>query len=102
MVAALVENGRRGDEARTSLATAGRLFAPQHLCVEVVHSLRGLVMARKLETASADEAFTEFGSLTLRLFLVAGSTLDRVWPSRRDRNARCASCADGNKSEVHT
>lgn len=62
MVEALI-----GRDADTELfdAVAGDVSAPHLLDVEVLSVLRGLVLARKLDAAAADEARRDYFALTI-------------------------------------
>lgn len=87
VVAALVESGRRGDESRNALASGGRLHAPQHLPLEVVHTLRGMALGKKLTAEAAEAALGSFAGLTVKLVPTVGAVLERVWGLRHNITA---------------
>ncbi|MGI8307883.1 type II toxin-antitoxin system VapC family toxin [Saccharopolyspora hattusasensis] len=87
MVAALVESDQRGGLARSALATGGRLCAPGHFPLEVVHVIRGLAMAKKISANAASDAVAAFAEFTFRLIPASGALLDRVWELRHNVTA---------------
>lgn len=59
----------------------GELMAPQLLDIEVLSSLRGLVIGRKLELPAADRARNILQSFTISRF-DTGPFLNRIWELR--------------------
>lgn len=81
LVSALVDDGLRGKHAREVLREDPRWAAPAILPVEVVASLRGLVLGRKLGVDRATEAVTALGQIVLDQ-LDPLTLTTRVWELR--------------------
>jgi predicted nucleic acid-binding protein len=79
--------GRPGDQRLVDrLGADGDLHAPHLLDVELLHALRGLVMAGELSEDRAADARADFADLTIVRYehsLLA----DRIWELRRNLTA---------------
>lgn len=87
IVASLTDPDDGGQRARGYLVADGRVYAPPHLSVEVMHTLRGLALARKLSASGAEAALSVFQELAFRSIPLHGVLLDRVWELRHNITA---------------
>jgi predicted nucleic acid-binding protein len=81
LVAALVDDGPQGKHARGALREDPRWAAPAILPIEVVASMRGLVLGGKLGVDRAEEAVTALGQVVLDQ-LDPLTLTKRVWALR--------------------
>lgn len=81
VVSALVDDGASGAAARTTLSRDPHWVAPDHLVVEVVSAVRGLLLGGKLGAGRADEAVAALGTFEIEL-VPLGPVLDAVWRMR--------------------
>lgn len=86
LVPALVENTPRGVRARDVLASDTRWAAPSHLLIEVVSTLRGLVLGAKLDPAAGAAAVQDAGRLVIDELDLRAS-LPRIWQLRANLTA---------------
>jgi predicted nucleic acid-binding protein len=86
LVAALVDDGETGKQSRDALRDDPRWAAPSLLPVEVLASLRGLVLGRKLGTERAADAVT-----AVRLMVIdqldPATLVTRIWELRGNLTA---------------
>jgi predicted nucleic acid-binding protein len=86
LVGALVDDGETGKQSRDALRDDPRWAAPALLPVEVLASLRGLVLGRKLSTERAADAVT-----AMRLMVIdqldPATLVTRIWELRGNLTA---------------
>src|SRR5699024_3067549 len=61
--------------------------APSHQPVEMLNSLRGLVLGRKIAPADAEAARMLYGLQAISHIVVKGGVADRVWELRNNLTA---------------
>ncbi|WP_026116866.1 type II toxin-antitoxin system VapC family toxin [Nocardiopsis valliformis] len=79
--------GRTSNTARKVVGSNVEWYAPSHQPVELLNSLRGLVLGRKLSVADAEAARKLYGLQTIAYIEVVGSVADRVWELRNNLTA---------------
>ncbi|MFD8707422.1 type II toxin-antitoxin system VapC family toxin [Kitasatospora sp. NPDC059648] len=78
LVLALADQGPRGDRARAELAVDDDWWAPEHIVIEVMQSLRGLYLAKELTAERVAELTGELAEVVVRKVEVA-PLLGRIW-----------------------
>ncbi|GJF28451.1 ribonuclease VapC9 [Kitasatospora sp. NE20-6] len=78
LVLALADDGPRGDGARAELARDTAWAAPDHVLIECMQSLRGLLLARQVTAERVTELAEQLPALPIRRVDVA-PLLRRVW-----------------------
>jgi len=86
LVPALVEDSARGARARDVLAADPRWAAPHHLLIEVVSTLRGLVLRGRLDPSLAADAARDATRLVLDE-LDLRVLVPRIWQLRSNLTA---------------
>lgn len=86
LVAALVDDGPYGSNARAALRQDQHWAAPAHLAIEVAAALRGLELGRKIAARRAAEAIDAIGELVIDQVELT-PLLSRVWQLRRTLSA---------------
>jgi predicted nucleic acid-binding protein len=86
LVAALVDDGSLGRQARAALREDRHWAAPAHLVIEVAGALRGLELGRRVAARRAAEAVDALGELVIDSVELT-ALLSRVWELRRNLSA---------------
>lgn len=86
LVAALVDDGPLGIQARAALRQDRHWAAPAHLAIEVVAAIRGLVLGHKVAPRRAAEAVDAIGELVLDQVDLT-RLVGRVWELRSNLSA---------------
>jgi predicted nucleic acid-binding protein len=79
--------GRTSTIARRVVGADVEWYAPSHQPVELLSSLRGLVLGRRISPADAEAARKLYGLQSIAHVEVVGSVADRVWELRRNLTA---------------
>jgi predicted nucleic acid-binding protein len=79
---ALADDGPDGDRARTELAAAGPLVAPEIVDLEVVSVLRKAALAGRLDDRRARHALDDLAALPMRR-VPHGPLVGRIWELRQ-------------------
>jgi predicted nucleic acid-binding protein len=85
-VLAALTGGQAATSVRNRLMSAGSLHAPHLLDIEVLHSLRGLVLNAKLSADRAQDARVDFATLRVIRY-PANGLADRIWRLRDNLTA---------------
>ncbi|GHC85836.1 ribonuclease VapC [Nocardiopsis terrae] len=79
--------GHTSTVARRVVGANTEWYAPSHQPLELLSSLRGLVLGRKVSLADAEAARKLYGLQAITHVGVVGSVADRVWELRHDLTA---------------
>ncbi|GAA1468434.1 type II toxin-antitoxin system VapC family toxin [Nocardiopsis exhalans] len=79
--------GRTSNTVRKVVGSNVEWYAPSYQPVELLNSLRALVLGRKLSAADAEAARKLYGLQTIAYIEVVGSVADRVWELRNNLTA---------------
>lgn len=85
--------GRTSTIARRVLGADAEWYAPSHQPLELLSSLRGSVLERKVSLVNADNARKLYSLQTIMHVEVVGSVADRVWELRHNLTAYHAAYA---------
>ncbi|PRX92554.1 type II toxin-antitoxin system VapC family toxin [Allonocardiopsis opalescens] len=70
-----------------TLAADTAYCAPNHLHIEVLHALRGLLLGRKIAPEHADHVRKSFTAMAITSVDISGPVADRVWDLRHNLSA---------------
>lgn len=86
MAFALTDHGASGRAARAELAKDSHWGAPEYWRVEVISSVRRLLLSGKLDERQARQAVTWLNHLVVAPVAIA-DLIDRIWELRADVSA---------------